>query len=234
MDKNYNPASGEAEEFINHQEILDTLEYASGHRNDRALVEALLEKAAKCSGLTHREAAVLLECDDPELTERIFQLAKEIKQRFYGNRIVMFAPLYLSNYCVNGCVYCPYHMKNKHIPRKKLTQDEVRATMPQMELKSDVELADALRAMGITDVFEGNADLSGISAEQELCVGRVLHSAALRVDEKGTKAAAATAVEIETMSLREGYNVMLDRPFLLLIWDNQAGMPIFLAAVNAL
>lgn len=114
------------------------------------------------------------------------------------------------------------------------TQDEVRATMPQMELKSDVELADALRAMGITDVFEGNADLSGISAEQELCVGRVLHSAALRVDEKGTKAAAATAVEIETMSLREGYNVMLDRPFLLLIWDNQAGMPIFLAAVNAL
>lgn len=125
MDKNYNPASGEAEEFINHQEILDTLEYASGHRNDRALVEALLEKAAKCSGLTHREAAVLLECDDPELTERIFQLAKEIKQRFYGNRIVMFAPLYLSNYCVNGCVYCPYHAKNKTIARRKLTQQEI-------------------------------------------------------------------------------------------------------------
>ena len=125
MDKNYNPASGEAEEFINHQEILDTLEYASGHKNDRALVEALLEKAAKCGGLTHREAAVLLECDDPELTERIFQLAKEIKQRFYGNRIVMFAPLYLSNYCVNGCVYCPYHAKNKTIARRKLTQQEI-------------------------------------------------------------------------------------------------------------
>lgn len=125
MDKNYNPASGEAEEFINHQEILDTLEYASGHRNDRALVEALLEKAAKCGGLTHREAAVLLECDDPELTERIFRLAKEIKQRFYGNRIVMFAPLYLSNYCVNGCVYCPYHAKNKTIARRKLTQQEI-------------------------------------------------------------------------------------------------------------
>ena len=125
MDKNYNPASGEAEEFINHQEILDTLEYASGHRNDRAFVEALLEKAAKCGGLTHREAAVLLECDDPELTERIFQLAKEIKQRFYGNRIVMFAPLYLSNYCVNGCVYCPYHAKNKTIARRKLTQQEI-------------------------------------------------------------------------------------------------------------
>lgn len=125
MDKNYNPASGWAEEFINHQEILDTLEYASGHRNDRALVEALLEKAAKCGGLTHREAAVLLECDDPELTERIFQLAKEIKQRFYGNRIVMFAPLYLSNYCVNGCVYCPYHAKNKTIARRKLTLQEI-------------------------------------------------------------------------------------------------------------
>ena len=125
MDKNYNPASGEAEEFINHQEILDTLEYASGHKNDRALVEALLEKAGKCDGLTHREAAVLLECDDPELTERIFQLAKEIKQRFYGNRIVMFAPLYLSNYCVNGCVYCPYHAKNKTIARRKLTQQEI-------------------------------------------------------------------------------------------------------------
>ena len=125
MDKNYNPASGEAEEFINHQEILDTLEYASGHKNDRALVEALLEKAAKSDGLTHREAAVLLECDDPELTERIFQLAKEIKQRFYGNRIVMFAPLYLSNYCVNGCVYCPYHAKNKTIARRKLSQQEI-------------------------------------------------------------------------------------------------------------
>lgn len=125
MDKNYNPASGWAEEFINHQEILDTLEYASGHKNDRALVEALLEKAAKCGGLTHREAAVLLECDDPELTERIFRLAKEIKQRFYGNRIVMFAPLYLSNYCVNGCVYCPYHAKNKTIARRKLTQQEI-------------------------------------------------------------------------------------------------------------
>ena len=125
MDKNYNPASGEAEEFINHQEILDTLEYASGHKNDKALVEALLEKAAKCGVLTHREAAVLLECDDLELTERIFRLAKEIKQRFYGNRIVMFAPFYLSNYCVNGCVYCPYHAKNKTIARRKLTQQEI-------------------------------------------------------------------------------------------------------------
>lgn len=126
MDKIFNPASGEAEEFINHQEILDTLQYAAEHKNDRELIENLLEKAAKCGGLTHREAAVLLECDVPDLVDRIFHLAKEIKQRFYGNRIVMFAPLYLSNYCVNGCVYCPYHAKNKTIPRRKLTQEEIR------------------------------------------------------------------------------------------------------------
>ncbi len=122
----YNAASKIAEEFIDHQEIVDTLEYARTHKNDRALIEQLIEKAALCKGLTHREAAVLLECDLPDLTERIFHLAKEIKRKFYGNRIVMFAPLYLSNYCVNGCVYCPYHLKNKTIARKKLTQEEIR------------------------------------------------------------------------------------------------------------
>lgn len=115
-----------AEEFIDHQEILDTLDYARTHKDDRTLIEALIDKAAQCKGLTHREAALLLECDQPDLLERIFQLARDIKQKFYGNRIVMFAPLYLSNYCVNGCVYCPYHLKNKHIPRKKLTQEEIR------------------------------------------------------------------------------------------------------------
>lgn len=115
-----------AEEFIDHQEILDTLDYARTHKDDRALIEALIDKAAQCKGLSHREAALLLECDQPDLLERIFQLARDIKQKFYGNRIVMFAPLYLSNYCVNGCVYCPYHLKNKHIPRKKLTQEEIR------------------------------------------------------------------------------------------------------------
>lgn len=105
---------------------MDTLEYARAHKNDRTLIERLLEKATACKGLNHREAAVLLECDMPDLVERIFHLARDIKQRFYGNRIVMFAPLYLSNYCVNGCLYCPYHLKNKHIARKKLTQEEIR------------------------------------------------------------------------------------------------------------
>ncbi|WP_373830887.1 [FeFe] hydrogenase H-cluster radical SAM maturase HydG, partial [Bacteroides heparinolyticus] len=118
--------SKRAEEFIHHQEILDTLEYAQANRNNRRLIESLIEKAGLCGGLSHREAAVLLECDEPDLTERVFRLAKEIKQKFYGNRIVMFAPLYLSNYCVNGCVYCPYHAKNRTILRKKLSQEEIR------------------------------------------------------------------------------------------------------------
>lgn len=122
----YNVKSSLAEEFICHEEILDTLSYAEAHKNDTALIRSLIEKARACKGLTHREAAVLLECEQPDLLEEIFALAKEIKQRFYGNRIVMFAPLYLSNYCINGCVYCPYHLKNKTITRKKLTQEEIR------------------------------------------------------------------------------------------------------------
>ena len=123
----YNPKSKTAAEFISDSEILSTIEYARENAANRALVESVLEKARACKGLTHREAALLLECSDPDLTEHVFRLANEIKHRFYGNRIVMFAPLYLSNYCVNGCVYCPYHAKNRTISRKKLTQEEIRA-----------------------------------------------------------------------------------------------------------
>ena len=131
----YDPKSLAAEEFINDEEIRETLKYAEEHKRDLPLIESILEKARprktdkgwNCAGLTHREASVLLACDLPEITERIYKIAEEIKLAFYGNRIVLFAPLYLSNYCVNGCVYCPYHNKNKHIPRKKLTQEEVRA-----------------------------------------------------------------------------------------------------------
>ncbi len=130
----YNPKSLNPDEFINHQEILDTLEYADQNKNNLELINEILEKARPvkqgngcyCRGLTHREASVLLACEDPQVIERIYQIAEEIKLAFYGNRIVLFAPLYLSNYCVNGCVYCPYHLKNKHIARKKLTQEEVR------------------------------------------------------------------------------------------------------------
>ncbi len=121
----YNPKSSKATEFIDDQEILDTLAYAQANKSNRALIDSILEKAATCKGLTHREAAVLLECDLEDENKRMFELAKQIKQKFYGNRIVMFAPLYLSNYCVNGCTYCPYHFKNKHIRRKKLSQEEI-------------------------------------------------------------------------------------------------------------
>lgn len=123
----YDIKSPRAEEFIDDGEIRQTLAYAEQNKGNRALIEGILDKAAQCKGLSHREAAVLLDCEIPDLVERTFRLAEEIKQRFYGNRIVMFAPLYLSNYCVNGCVYCPYHAKNRHIPRRKLTQEEIRA-----------------------------------------------------------------------------------------------------------
>ena len=122
----YDRKSMKADDFINHDEIMETLSYAEANKDNRALIESLIEKAKKRKGLEHREAAVLLDCTIPDLNEEIFRLANEIKNDFYGNRIVMFAPLYLSNYCVNGCVYCPYHAKNKHIPRKRLTQEEIK------------------------------------------------------------------------------------------------------------
>ena len=123
----YDPKSMKAEEFIDHQEIEETLAYADAHKTDAALIDAIIEKAKLRKGLTHREASVLLACELEDRNEQVYALAKQIKQDFYGNRIVMFAPLYLSNYCINGCLYCPYHLKNKRIPRKKLTQEEIRA-----------------------------------------------------------------------------------------------------------
>ena len=121
----YDPKSLKAEEFISHEEILETLDYAEQHKNDMPLIDSILEKAKLCKGLTHREASVLLACEDEAKIAEMYDLAEELKKRFYGNRIVIFAPLYLSNYCINGCTYCPYHAKNKHIARKKLTQEEV-------------------------------------------------------------------------------------------------------------
>ena len=122
----YNPKSHKAEEFICHEEVLETLDYAEKNKNNIELINKILEKAKLKKGLTHREAAVLLDCEIEEKNKEIFDLAMEIKQDYYGNRIVLFAPLYLSNYCVNGCVYCPYHHQNKHIPRRKLTQEEIK------------------------------------------------------------------------------------------------------------
>lgn len=122
----YNPESLKAEEFISHEEILSTLEYAEANKNNIALIDEILDKAKLRQGLPHREASVLLACELADKNAEICALAEQIKKDFYGNRIVLFAPLYLSNYCVNGCVYCPYHAKNKHIARKKMTQEEVR------------------------------------------------------------------------------------------------------------
>ena len=121
----YNKMSPHAEEFINHEEILESLDYAEKNKDNYELIDSLIEKAALRKGLSHREASVLLACTEPTRVAKMYDLAEQIKKDFYGNRIVMFAPLYLSNYCVNGCVYCPYHYKNKHIARKKLTQEDI-------------------------------------------------------------------------------------------------------------
>lgn len=122
----YNPKSDIADEFINDAEILDSLEYAEKNKTNKEEIGRILNKAREMKGITHREAAVLLACELEDENKQIESLARDIKERFYGKRIVMFAPLYLSNYCINSCVYCPYHIKNKHIARKKLTQDEIR------------------------------------------------------------------------------------------------------------
>lgn len=121
----YNVKSSKAEEFISHEEVLNTLEYAEKNKHNIELIDSIIKKAKEKKGLSHKEASILLACDIEEKNQEIYALAEQIKKDFYGNRIVMFAPLYLSNYCINGCVYCPYHMKNKHIARKKLTQEEV-------------------------------------------------------------------------------------------------------------
>ena len=125
-EKMYDVYSKHAEEFINHEEILETISFAKENKNNKELIGATISKARQRKGLTHREASLLLACEIPEMNQEIVQLAKQIKMDFYGNRIVMFAPLYLSNYCVNGCVYCPYHLQNKEMPRVKLSQEEIR------------------------------------------------------------------------------------------------------------
>ena len=123
----YNPQSAVAEQFISHAEVVATLDYAAAHSDDRKLIADILQQASEGRGLTHRQAAVLMECRDSETIESIFALARKIKERIYGNRIVMFAPLYLSNHCINGCTYCPYHATNRTIARRKLTQEQIAA-----------------------------------------------------------------------------------------------------------
>ncbi len=122
----YDVSSTQAEEFISDEEIRASLAYAEENKNNLALIHQILDRAKDKKGLSHREAILLLDCPDEMVKERIFSLAKDIKDAIYGNRIVLFAPLYLSNYCVNSCVYCPYHIKNRTITRKKLSQEEIK------------------------------------------------------------------------------------------------------------
>lgn len=122
----YDKYSKNAEDFINHEEILDTIKFAEENKSNKKLLKEILQKAREEKGLSHREASLLLACEDENINEELFNLARKIKEDYYGNRIVLFAPLYLSNYCVNGCVYCPYHSENKEIRRKKLTQEEIK------------------------------------------------------------------------------------------------------------
>lgn len=160
--KEYNPLSMKAEEFISHEEILETLKYADENKDNLTLINELLENARPkkndkkitCIGLSYKEASVLLACEDEKTINRMYEVAKEIKQTFYGNRIVMFAPLYLSNYCVNGCVYCPYHIKNKNIARKKLTQDEIKAEVIALQDMGHKRLAIELGEDPVTNPIE--------------------------------------------------------------------------------
>ena len=129
----YDMKSMKAEEFIADEEIRETLKYADENKDNMQVIDEIIAKAKLGKGLTHREASVLLACDNEEKLKEIYELAKKIKEDYYGNRIVLFAPLYLSNYCVNGCLYCPYHQKNKHISRKKLTQEEIRQEVTALQ-----------------------------------------------------------------------------------------------------
>ncbi|HHW66579.1 [FeFe] hydrogenase H-cluster radical SAM maturase HydG [Defluviitalea raffinosedens] len=128
----YNIKSLDANEFIDDGEILSSIEEAKKLAKNPSEIDKILNKARTCRGLTHREAAVLLEVDDDETLEKIYKLAKEIKEKIYGKRIVIFAPLYLSNYCVNNCKYCGYKCSNE-IKRHRLTQEELRAEVRALE-----------------------------------------------------------------------------------------------------
>lgn len=162
----YDKTSTKASEFINHDEILASLNEAKRAKEETGRVREILDKAARMEGLTHREAAILLACEDEELNREAARIGKAIKERFYGRRIVMFAPLYLSNYCINSCTYCPYHVQNKTIPRRKLTQEEIRAEVIALEdmghKRLALELGEDPRNNPIEYVLESIKTIYGI------------------------------------------------------------------------
>ena len=156
----YNVKSEHAAEFIHDGEIRATLEYAKERCNDKALIEEILKKADEGKGISHREAAVLLEVRDEETRERIYSIARRLKEQIYGNRIVMCAPLYLSNHCVNGCVYCPYHAQNRTIPRRKLTQEEIRREVIALQDLSMLGFQKGASEKALNAIFKENPQIS--------------------------------------------------------------------------
>lgn len=129
----YDPKSEKAEEFINDEEILRTMEFARREKDNRELLNPILKKAEAMKGLDYKETALLLCADAPDIVEEINRIAAAIKDKIYGNRIVFFAPLYLSNYCVNSCRYCGFHKDNQAMQRKKLTQQEIAAEVTALQ-----------------------------------------------------------------------------------------------------
>jgi 2-iminoacetate synthase len=136
----YDPRSLQAGDFIHDGEILETLAEAKVLARDPQVVRGLLDKAARFVGLTHREAAVLFEVEEPAILQEVFALARKVKEHIYGRRIVMFAPLYLSDYCVNQCAYCGYNHDNC-IPRRKLNAVELEAEVRELERMGHKRLA---------------------------------------------------------------------------------------------
>jgi 2-iminoacetate synthase len=128
----YNAKSMDSNEFINDGEILESINEAKKLSKNKNEIDRILAKAREYKGLTHREAAVLLEVDDDETLEKMYKTAREVKEEIYGKRIVLFAPLYLSSYCVNNCKYCGYKCSNK-IGRHQLTQDELKEEIRALE-----------------------------------------------------------------------------------------------------
>jgi 2-iminoacetate synthase len=116
---------------IDEDRIYRNLEGGKGKSREEVL--AILEKAQEAKGLEPEEAAVLLQAEDPGLRGEIFQTARGVKTRIYGKRLVLFAPLYLSNYCVNNCRYCGFRRDNRALPRKRLEMEEIRVQVRELE-----------------------------------------------------------------------------------------------------
>ncbi len=114
-----------ASDFIKEDEINTLIEKGKELASDKELVREIIERSKSAEGLTPEETSILLNLEDKELIEEMFKAAKEVKEKLYGKRLVVFAPLYVSNYCVNNCQYCGYKHCNDELKRKKLNQEQL-------------------------------------------------------------------------------------------------------------